>query len=72
MPDPIAGAEDFSRVLQAVPGAMLFLGACVGDDWQSAADNHSPFAAFSDEVLPAGAALYTDLAVASLAKAAGR
>lgn len=71
MPDPIAGAEDFSRVLQAVPGAMLFLGACVGDDWQSAADNHSPFAAFSDEVLPAGAALYTDLAVASLAKAAG-
>ena len=68
MPQPITGSEDFSRVLQAAPGAMLFLGACVDENYQSAPDNHSPFAAFSDEVLADGAALYAELAVASLAR----
>ncbi len=28
MPSPVMGAEDFSYVLQHVPGAMLFLGVC--------------------------------------------
>jgi len=28
MPSPVMGAEDFSYVLQEVPGAMLFLGVC--------------------------------------------
>ncbi len=69
MPQPITGSEDFSRILQAAPGAMLFLGACIDDDWQAAPDNHSPFAAFSDDVLADGAALYSELAVASLARA---
>jgi hippurate hydrolase len=69
MPQPITGSEDFSRVLQAAPGAMLFLGACVTDDHDSAPDNHSPYAAFSDDVLADGAALYAELAVASLARA---
>ncbi len=27
LPNPLTGSEDFSRVLQAVPGAMVFLGA---------------------------------------------
>jgi metal-dependent amidase/aminoacylase/carboxypeptidase family protein len=67
MPTPITGSEDFSRILQAVPGAMLFLGACVDDDYANAPDNHSPFAAFSDAVLADGAALYSELAVKSLA-----
>ena len=31
MPNPITGSEDFSRVIAAVPGAMLFLGAVVDD-----------------------------------------
>jgi len=70
MPDPITGSEDFSRVLQAVPGAMLFLGACVeGQDWEKAPDNHSPFAAFTDSVLPDGAAVYAELAARTLARA---
>jgi hippurate hydrolase len=70
MPHPITGSEDFSRVLQASPGAMLFLGASIaGDAWEQAPDNHSPFAAFSDDVLPDGAALYCELAVESLAAA---
>jgi amidohydrolase len=67
MPEPITGSEDFSRVLQAAPGAMLFLGACLdGRDWRTAPDNHSPFAAFDDAVLPDGAALYAELAARSL------
>ena len=67
MPDPITGSEDFSRVLQAVPGAMLFLGACVeGQGWEKAPDNHSPFAAFTDSVLPDGAAVYAELAARTL------
>lgn len=28
MPSPVMGAEDFSYILQKVPGAMLFLGVC--------------------------------------------
>jgi amidohydrolase len=69
MPTPITGSEDFSRILQAVPGAMLFLGACVNEDYASAPDNHSPYAAFTDDVLADGAALYSELAVKSLASA---
>ena len=67
MADPITGSEDFSRVIDAVPGAMLFLGACVdGLAFEDAPDNHSPFAAFDDAVMPDGAALYAELAAATL------
>jgi hippurate hydrolase len=64
---PIAGSEDFSRVLAAVPGAMVFVGACAEDDPRTAADNHSPRAAFDDAVLPDVAALLVDLAERTLA-----
>lgn len=67
MPVPIAGAEDFSRVLARVPGAMVFLGACLeGRDWETAPDNHSPLAAFDDSVLTDGAALLAGLAARKL------
>jgi len=69
MPNPITGSEDFSRVISRVPGAMLFLGALVpGRDPGTAPSNHSPFAAFDDAVLPAGAALYATLAARRLAR----
>ena len=42
MPNPVAGAEDFSRVLEQVPGAYAFLGACPTDDPATAPSNHSP------------------------------
>ncbi len=71
MADPFMGAEDFSRVLQRIPGAMLFLGASTTGDWQNAPDNHSPFAGFDDSVLPDGAALLTALARASLDRTSG-
>jgi len=62
--NPLAGAEDFSRVLQRVPGAMVFLGAAIdGRDVDTAPSNHSPEAAFDDGVLPDGAALLAQLAL---------
>jgi hippurate hydrolase len=68
MPSPLAGAEDFSRVLQEVPGAMVFLGATIeGRDVANSPYNHSPEAAFDDLVLPDGAALLTRLALGHLA-----
>lgn len=72
MPDPIAGAEDFSRVVAAVPGVMVFLGAALeGRDWQTAPDNHSALAGFDDAVLPSGAALLAALAERRLTQLAG-
>ncbi|HEY3981823.1 MAG TPA: M20 family metallopeptidase, partial [Streptosporangiaceae bacterium] len=48
-PNPITGAEDFSFVLEEVPGAFVFLGACPPDaDPAAAAYNHSPEAVFDD------------------------
>jgi hippurate hydrolase len=67
MPHPDTGAEDFSRVLQEVPGCYLFLGACPGDDYETAADNHSPHAMFDDSVLADGVLLHATLAVRALA-----
>lgn len=63
MPEPNMGSEDFSRVLQAVPGSYMFLGACAADDHGLAAANHSPRAAFDDSVLADGAAMLAELAV---------
>jgi amidohydrolase len=66
--NPLTGSEDFSRVLERVPGAYVFLGACTGDDPDSAPANHSPRAAFDDDVLPDAAALLAELAVRRLAR----
>jgi len=68
MPHPHTGSEDFSRVLERVPGAMAFLGATPrGADPMKAAFNHSPLATFDESALAAGAALYARLAVDRLA-----
>jgi len=67
LPDPITGSEDFSRVLERVPGAYLFLGASPDPDPAKAPDNHSPRARFDDSVLGDGAALLAELAVRRLA-----
>jgi hippurate hydrolase len=67
-PQPVMGSEDFSYVLEAVPGAFVFLGACPPDrDPATAPYNHSPEAQFDDSVLPDGAALYASLALSRLA-----
>lgn len=69
-PDPISGSEDFSRVLDAVPGAFLGMGACpAGADPDTAPMNHSPLARFDDAVLGDAAALYASLAATRLTAA---
>jgi hippurate hydrolase len=67
-PHPRVGAEDFSYVLNEVPGVYLNLSACASADPDTAADNHSPLANFDDSILPDGAALLAELAVRRLAR----
>ncbi len=67
MPQPLAGSEDFSRVLEAVPGSFVFLSAVTpGVEPATAPYNHSPNAVFDDGVLADGAALYAQLAISRL------
>lgn len=66
MPNPDPGAEDFSRVLEEVPGCYLFLGSSPSDDPDSVEDNHSPTADFDDSVIADGVLLHANLAIRSL------
>ena len=65
---PIAGAEDFSRVLLEVPGSYMFLGACTSDDFATAPSNHSALATFDDRVLCKGVEMHAELAIRALAR----
>ena len=57
MAHSLMGAEDFSYVLENVPGAMFFLGvAHEGDDWKSCCSIHSSRMMVDESVLPKGAA----------------
>ena len=53
---------------ERVPGAMAFLGACPpGLDPATAPANHSNLVVFDEEPLPAGVALYAQMAMHALA-----
>ena len=68
MPVPLMGAEDFSYVLERVPGAMAFLGACPPElDPETAPGNHSNLVVFDEDALPAGVAVYAQMALQALA-----
>jgi hippurate hydrolase len=69
MANPLAGSEDFSFVLQQVPGTFFFLEATPAPEAQAqpGAYNHSPYVVFDDSVLPDGAAAYACLALGRLA-----
>ncbi|RJQ75404.1 amidohydrolase [Pseudonocardiaceae bacterium YIM PH 21723] len=68
-PNPLMGAEDFSYVLQEVPGVMAFLGACPPDlEPDSAPANHSNRVLFHEEAMASGVAIYTAFAVQQLAR----
>jgi amidohydrolase len=68
MPVPLMGAEDFSYVLERVPGAMAFLGACPPDlEPGTAPGNHSNLVRFDEDALPNGVALYAQMALQALA-----
>ena len=65
---PVMGAEDFSYVLQQVPGAMAFLGGrAAGIDEAIAPQNHSNLVVFDEAALPVGVALYAAVAIRHLA-----
>lgn len=60
---PLAGAEDFSRILQVTPGCFIGLAATPPDaDPDTAPFNHSAYARFDDGVVADGAALLAELA----------
>ncbi|HET7473818.1 MAG TPA: M20 family metallopeptidase [Candidatus Limnocylindrales bacterium] len=73
MAEPIMGAEDFSYVLQEVPGAMAFLGGRPeGIDHETAPKNHSNVVVFDESAMPAGVALYATVAIRHLTGEAPR
>jgi hippurate hydrolase len=66
--EPVMGAEDFSYVLQQVPGAMAFVGARPADqDPATAPVNHSNRVIFDEPAMATGAATYVAVALRSLA-----
>jgi len=68
LPAPIMGAEDFSYVLEKVPGAMFFLGVAEdGADWNACCGIHSTRMMVDEAVLPRGTALLAGLAEEFLA-----
>jgi amidohydrolase len=70
MADPMMGAEDFSYVLQRVPGAMAFLGGCPPElDPEKAPPNHSNHVRFDEAAMAHGVALYAAFAMDALAPA---
>jgi len=69
MAAPVMGAEDFSYVLEKVPGAMLFLGASEsGSDWRSCCGLHSNRMVLDESVMARGAALHAAIAERFLAE----
>jgi len=68
LPAPIMGSEDFSYVLEKVPGAMVFLGAApAGVEPESVPQNHSNMVVFDEPTMAVGAALYAGVALRHLA-----
>ncbi|MBA2702167.1 MAG: amidohydrolase [Chloroflexi bacterium] len=61
---PIMGAEDFSYVLERVPGLMAFLGARpASQDEATAPQNHSNLVIFDESAMALGVALYAAAAL---------
>ena len=70
---PVMGAEDFSYVLQQVPGAMAFIGARPShEDPDTAPQNHSNVVVFDEPPMAVGVALYAAVAIRHLNGEAGR
>ncbi|MCQ4162347.1 M20 family metallopeptidase [Roseomonas sp. GC11] len=59
--EPVMGSEDFSFMLEKVPGAYIHVGNGPG------ASAHNPHYNFNDEAIPYGAALYVQVAKKALA-----
>jgi hippurate hydrolase len=67
LPNPVMGAEDFSYVLNQLPGAMIFIGGTPdGVNPASAAPNHSNRVMFDERAMKTGISLYASLALRTL------
>jgi len=67
LPNPIMGAEDFSYVLNKIPGTMMFLGGTGSDrDPRTVAANHSNLVVFDEAAMPTGVSLYANTALRHL------
>ncbi len=64
MPSPVMGAEDFSYMLEKVPGAFAFLGA----QTEGGGPLHSDLMKMDESVMNHGAALHAAIALASLSR----
>ena len=61
---PVMGAEDFSYVIERVPGMMAFLGARpASEDPETAPQNHSNLVVFEEAPMALGVALYAAAAL---------
>ena len=69
MPSPVMGAEDFSYILEEVPGALVFLGACPeGVNFWEAEANHSNLMMMNEDAMTTGIAMYAAVALAKSAE----
>ena len=67
LPNPVMGAEDFSYVIERIPGTMMFLGGTPADrDPGRAAPNHSNRVYFDESAMIDGTALYATVALRHL------
>ena len=72
MDSPVMGAEDFSYVLEKVPGAMFWLGASEqGSDWRQCCGLHSNRMVLDESAMARGAALHAALAERFLSEGFG-
>jgi amidohydrolase len=72
LPAPLMGAEDFSYILEKVPGAMFFLGAAAeGADWRACCGLHSNKMVLDESVMARGAAVHAAIAERFLAEGFG-
>jgi hippurate hydrolase len=67
LPNPVMGAEDFSYVIEQVPGTMMFLGGTPLDrNLANAAPNHSNRVFFDEHAMVDGVAIYAAVAMRHL------
>jgi len=65
--DPVMAAEDFSYVINEVPGAMMFLGGTPHDrDPRTAPANHSNLVTFDEDAMATGVEMYAQVALRHL------
>jgi hippurate hydrolase len=67
LPHPVMAAEDFSYVLERLPGSIMFLGGTPsGQNPATAAPNHSNRVMFDEDAMEVGVSLYAAMALRHL------